>query len=447
MTDDELRELVERARQRLATLGGFVDDLFDAVRLDTGELQISAEVVDVRALVDQVVADARVTDPARRIDVDGAEEVTALGDPQRTWQILSNLVSNALKFSPPDAAGAGSPPGWRRERGRRGGRWWTRCVGRAARAALRPLRAAAHERHHSGCGPRAVHRSVARRGTGWPTGAGRPPRRTEAPPSSSPSRPLVGHERRARSDQGAHRRRRRGPAVRAAAAVPARGHHRGVRGRRRRRRARRGPGGTARRRRARPRHARAVGHRRAPRASRSGRTGADRGALEPGASPLGGRGHRARRGGVRGEEHAHRPPDQRCDGRRPAAAGGGWASGSSGARPRPVRPGTSSGPRSPRSTLRCSTRSSSSPRSSSPTPSSTPEASRTWCWSSSPTGSGSRSTTPIRRSPPSGSPMRRARVAVVSCCSSSWRRRGASRPPPRARWCGSRCPGDRPPPD
>ena len=104
MTDEELRELVERARQRLDTLGGFVDDLFDAVRLDTGDLQISAEAVDVRALVDQVVADARVTEPARRIDVDGPEEVTALGDPQRTWQILSNLVSNALKFSPPDAA-------------------------------------------------------------------------------------------------------------------------------------------------------------------------------------------------------------------------------------------------------------------------------------------------------------------------------------------------------
>jgi len=104
MTDPELRDLVERARHRLETLGSFVDDLFDAARLETGDLQISTEVVDVRALVDQVVADASVTDPARRIDVDGTEEITAFGDPQRTWQILSNLVSNALKFSPPDAA-------------------------------------------------------------------------------------------------------------------------------------------------------------------------------------------------------------------------------------------------------------------------------------------------------------------------------------------------------
>ena len=72
-TDEEIRDLVERARHRLASLGGFVDDLFDAVRLDTGELQVSAEAVDVRALVDQVVADALVTEPDRRIDVEGTE--------------------------------------------------------------------------------------------------------------------------------------------------------------------------------------------------------------------------------------------------------------------------------------------------------------------------------------------------------------------------------------
>lgn len=104
MTDDELRELVERSRQRLDVLGRFADDLFDAVRLDSGELPVSARLIDVGALVHQVVADAAVTDPTRRIDVEGPQDVTAIGDPQRTWQILSNLVSNALKFSPRDAA-------------------------------------------------------------------------------------------------------------------------------------------------------------------------------------------------------------------------------------------------------------------------------------------------------------------------------------------------------
>ncbi len=41
--------------------------------------------------------------PARSTSTD-PPQVTALADPQRTWQILSNLVSNALKFSPPDTA-------------------------------------------------------------------------------------------------------------------------------------------------------------------------------------------------------------------------------------------------------------------------------------------------------------------------------------------------------
>jgi PAS domain S-box-containing protein len=103
MGDDERRATVDRARGRLERLGEFVDDLFDAVRLDTGDLQISPEPVDVRGLVDQVVTDALVTEPDRRIIVDGVAEAIALADPQRTWQILDNLVSNALKFSPADS--------------------------------------------------------------------------------------------------------------------------------------------------------------------------------------------------------------------------------------------------------------------------------------------------------------------------------------------------------
>jgi signal transduction histidine kinase len=102
MTTDELRELVGRARNRLDSLARFVDDLFDAVRLDTGDLQISTEPVDDRKLVEQVVDDVRVSEPDRRVEVHGPEAIEASGDPLRTWQIITNLVSNALKFSPPD---------------------------------------------------------------------------------------------------------------------------------------------------------------------------------------------------------------------------------------------------------------------------------------------------------------------------------------------------------
>jgi PAS domain S-box-containing protein len=103
IADDERLAMVERAGARLERLGDFVDDLFDAVRLDTGDVQISSEPFDVRELVDQVVADSRVTAPDRQIAVTGVESISALGDPQRTWQILTNLVSNALKFSPADS--------------------------------------------------------------------------------------------------------------------------------------------------------------------------------------------------------------------------------------------------------------------------------------------------------------------------------------------------------
>jgi PAS domain S-box-containing protein len=96
------RDLVERAHRRIERLAVFVDDVFDAARIDTGELVVATEPFDIVAIADQVVADARVASPDRtfELEVGSTTAGSVLGDPQRTWQILANLVSNAVKFSP-----------------------------------------------------------------------------------------------------------------------------------------------------------------------------------------------------------------------------------------------------------------------------------------------------------------------------------------------------------
>jgi PAS domain S-box-containing protein len=102
-TDGEKLEALQRVAGRTETLAGLVDDVFDLARIDAGQLLTDAVPIDLERIVHQVVADVRATDPDRAVSLDVDPAATrALGDERRVWQVLSNLVSNALKFSPPD---------------------------------------------------------------------------------------------------------------------------------------------------------------------------------------------------------------------------------------------------------------------------------------------------------------------------------------------------------
>jgi len=101
LDEAERRDLIGRMETRVGTLAGLVDDVFDLAMIEAGRLTIDAAPFDLAAVVGQVVADARVSAPDRDVAVQ-SEPATALGDGRRTWQVLMNLVSNAVKFSSAD---------------------------------------------------------------------------------------------------------------------------------------------------------------------------------------------------------------------------------------------------------------------------------------------------------------------------------------------------------
>ncbi|HMI22112.1 MAG TPA: GAF domain-containing protein [Gaiellaceae bacterium] len=85
---------------RLTTI---VDQLLNVARLDTGDLQVNLAPIDIRAVVSDVVQTAQQAPAANGHDffVDLPEHpVDAEADGDKLRQILSNLVDNAIKFSP-----------------------------------------------------------------------------------------------------------------------------------------------------------------------------------------------------------------------------------------------------------------------------------------------------------------------------------------------------------
>jgi signal transduction histidine kinase/CheY-like chemotaxis protein/PAS domain-containing protein len=81
-----------------------IDELLDISRIVAGKVELESEPVDLAAVVSDVVNSARqdpramamVSEPVIQDDV-----VTVLGDPVRLHQVVMNLVSNAVKFTPP----------------------------------------------------------------------------------------------------------------------------------------------------------------------------------------------------------------------------------------------------------------------------------------------------------------------------------------------------------
>lgn len=104
-----LRESKGAARQSVAQsnserLVKLVNDILDIEKLEAGQVVFKFKLVELRPLIEQVVDANRgyaETYLVRlRPDIQADGQVWA--DPDPLSQVMSNLISNAIKFSPPD---------------------------------------------------------------------------------------------------------------------------------------------------------------------------------------------------------------------------------------------------------------------------------------------------------------------------------------------------------
>lgn len=86
-------------------LARMIDDLLDAARIEAGRLELSLHRIDLVSLVEEAILRSRSLWPEYRIDarvkVAPGSPVHVLADALRLEQVLTNLISNAVKFSAP----------------------------------------------------------------------------------------------------------------------------------------------------------------------------------------------------------------------------------------------------------------------------------------------------------------------------------------------------------
>jgi signal transduction histidine kinase len=100
--DTEQLEFLGRVDRNADRLGRLVDDLLDLTRSDAGRLVMDTAPVDLTGLVRDAVASMENDDKAARLHLSCriADSVRVIGDASRLDQVIDNLCSNAIKYTP-----------------------------------------------------------------------------------------------------------------------------------------------------------------------------------------------------------------------------------------------------------------------------------------------------------------------------------------------------------
>lgn len=98
--DGEHARLIERQSRHLTRL---VNDLLDLSRVVSGKIVLKPQVVDLRNVIRQVLE--TISEPARAQQItieyeEPAERMPAKVDPVRADQIIANVITNAIKYTP-----------------------------------------------------------------------------------------------------------------------------------------------------------------------------------------------------------------------------------------------------------------------------------------------------------------------------------------------------------
>jgi signal transduction histidine kinase/ActR/RegA family two-component response regulator len=104
LTDTRATQAMETVERNAASLALIIDDLLDMSRIVAGTMNLTSQPLDLMALTEAAVEVVRPMAAAKHIDLrlsaDRSFTDVVNGDPGRLQQVIGNVLTNAIKFTP-----------------------------------------------------------------------------------------------------------------------------------------------------------------------------------------------------------------------------------------------------------------------------------------------------------------------------------------------------------
>jgi sigma-B regulation protein RsbU (phosphoserine phosphatase) len=103
----EQRDHLETVMRSVNQLRSMIGDLLEATRAESGKIRVTPRCILIGEVARQAVTMMRATAQAKKIGIEVAVDSRiplVLADPERVLQILTNLIDNAIKFTPAEGA-------------------------------------------------------------------------------------------------------------------------------------------------------------------------------------------------------------------------------------------------------------------------------------------------------------------------------------------------------
>lgn len=100
LKDKKNNYLIKNVLHQTNRLVGLIDDLLHVSRMDAGKLDIHKKPFDLNGVVEKVLIDFQYSTESHQIEKRGDIKGFVMGDDFRIEQVLINLLTNAIKYSP-----------------------------------------------------------------------------------------------------------------------------------------------------------------------------------------------------------------------------------------------------------------------------------------------------------------------------------------------------------
>ncbi len=104
LNDTDVNQIfIKRSLKNAKRLEALVTDLVDISRIETGEMEIHLEKVDLKPLLEEVINDAKQRNEKKELDIsleiNNQNEIIVNGNLDRLRQVFDNLISNAIRYT------------------------------------------------------------------------------------------------------------------------------------------------------------------------------------------------------------------------------------------------------------------------------------------------------------------------------------------------------------